>query len=139
MRLNKYHRRSTTSFMNMTPMIDIVFLLIIFYISVYQITRVSEERLQLSPQVGAEEKEKVVLTINVLEDGEIKIQGNPYTVAETILMVGQRMAGPAGEPNLVSITIRADKRGSSAVVNELVRQFSQLGITQVRIAVETER
>lgn len=139
MRLNKYHRRSTTSFMNMTPMIDIVFLLIIFYISVYQITRVSEERLQLSQQVGAEDKEQVVLTINVLQDGEIRIQGNTYTVADTVLMVGQRLADQGNQSNLVSITIRADKRANSRTINELTRQFSQLGITQIRVAVETSR
>lgn len=137
MKLNRRHKRVTVSFMNMTPMIDIVFLLIIFYISVYQITRVSEERLQLSKQVGTEEKEQSRVTINVLEDGSIRIRGEDFTLADTVLMVGQELATLNNESNLLTIMIRADRRGDSYTVNELVRQFSQLGITQVRIAVET--
>lgn len=123
--------------MNMTPMIDIVFLLIIFYISVYQITRVSEERLELSQQVGSEEKEQTTVTVNVLDDGEIRIQGDAYSVADTVLMVGNELAKLDGNTAALTVMIRADRRGQSRTVNELVRQFSQLGITQVRIAVET--
>ena len=123
--------------MNMTPMIDIVFLLIIFYISVYQITRVSEERLQLSKQTGTEDKEQTRITINILEDGAIRIQGDDVSLAETVLLVGEELAELNNETSLLTIMIRADRRGDSFTVNELVRQFSQLGITQIRIAVES--
>lgn len=120
-------------------MIDIVFLLIIFYISVYQITRVSEERLQLPQHEGIEEKEQTTVTINILDDGSIKIQGKEYSTPETVLLVGERLAEVDNEPSMVTVLIRADRRGTSRTVNELVRQFSELGITQVRIATETGR
>ena len=42
--------------MNMTPMIDIVFLLIIFFMTVNQVTEVSKERLSLPQVKGGEDQ-----------------------------------------------------------------------------------
>ena len=69
MRLTK-RRRTTSARINMTPMIDIVFLLIIFFMTVSQVTEVNREQLSLPKQPGAEDQKPAILTANFRADGE---------------------------------------------------------------------
>ncbi len=121
----------------MTPMIDIVFLLIIFFMTVSQITRVNEERLELPKLRGAEDQSPTSLTINVTKEGVIKISGSERTVAETVFIVGTELEKVGGLATRLQVLIRGDRLGQSATVNELCNQMSQLGITNVRFGVET--
>ena len=61
MRLSR-RRRSTTARMNMTPMIDVVFLLNIFFITVAQVSEVNNVRLELPRQQGSDDQKPSVLT-----------------------------------------------------------------------------
>ena len=56
MRLSK-RRRSTKAAMNMTPMIDVAFLLMIFFMTVSQVSKLNREQLELPRQQGTEEQE----------------------------------------------------------------------------------
>ena len=69
--------------MNMTPMIDIVFLLIIFFMTVSQITQTLDEPIDLA-QVGPDGKplETATLTINLDISGQLIVAGNQYTTSE---------------------------------------------------------
>ena len=51
MRLSK-HRRAGVPLMNMTPMIDVVFLLLIFFMTVSQVSQINRERLRLPKEKG---------------------------------------------------------------------------------------
>ena len=42
--------------LNLTPMIDVVFLLLIFFMTVSQVSKINKERLDLPQQQGAEEQ-----------------------------------------------------------------------------------
>ena len=91
MRLSK-RRRSNRPEMNITPMIDIVFLLLIFFITVTQVSEANKERIDLPKQEGSEEQDPSVLTINVMEDGELRLAGNPISVAGVVSVVDQELA-----------------------------------------------
>jgi hypothetical protein len=68
--------------MQLAPMIDIVFLLLIFFIVTWQFTR-SETELDVSvptAEEGAElSRPKGEIIINVLPDGAIRVEGSPST------------------------------------------------------------
>ena len=74
MRLPQQHRRREVGF-NMTPMIDIVFLLLIFFMTVTQASRIKEEQLELPQQEGSRDKETSSLTINIRQDGQLVMLG----------------------------------------------------------------
>ena len=66
---------------NMTPMIDIVFQLIIFFMLVMDMTKAKLENLVLpyaSKAIKEEFGDPKLLLMNVMEDGTIKIQGRVY-------------------------------------------------------------
>ena len=69
MRLNKSAKRQSLK-PNMTPMIDVTFLLLIFFISVNQITEANNEPVELPKLQGSNDLQPSVLTVNVMEDGQ---------------------------------------------------------------------
>ena len=72
MKLSKHRPHNPIAF-NMTPMIDIVFLLIIFFMTVSQITRVADYPLAL-PRVSQGDSSSITatVTINLNREGEIR-------------------------------------------------------------------
>lgn len=135
MRLTK-RRRNTRPEMDMTPMIDIVFLLIIFFMTVTQVSKLNKEQLELPKLKGTEDQKPSVLTVNVIETGEIRVSGRTLSSSEFVSMVNRELRRVGDDPNLLGIVIRADQRGASAGVNEVVTALNNLQIKRVRIAVE---
>jgi biopolymer transport protein ExbD len=135
MRLTKQRRR-TTADMNMTPMIDIVFLLIIFFMTVTQVSEINKEQLPLPQQAGSEDQKPVTITINVNQAGDVIVSGTTITTAHLLTIVSQELAKVGDDPNLLTIVIRADRHGDSSTVNQIVTSLGRLQISRIRIAVE---
>lgn len=135
MRLTK-HRRNTRPEMDMTPMIDIVFLLIIFFMTVTQVSKLNKEQLELPKLKGTEDQKPSVLTVNVTETGEIRVSGRTLSSGDFVSLVNRELRRVGDDPNLLGIVIRADQRGASAGVNAIVAALNKLQIKRVRIAVE---
>jgi len=122
--------------MNMTPMIDITFLLIIFFMTVTQVSEINKEQLNLPELEGSDDQLESNITINVDQTGQVIVSGNKVTVPELIYMVGQEMKRVGNDPNQLKIVIRADERGISKTVNEIVTAMAGFQISRVRIAVQ---
>jgi biopolymer transport protein ExbD len=137
MRLSK-RRRPTRAAMDMTPMIDIVFLLLIFFMTVSQVSEINKERLELPQLKGSEDQQPTTVTVNVTEAGAIVVSGNELSMPELVALVGDQLGSVGDDPSRLTIVLRADRRGTSRAVNEVITRLSQLGVTQVRIAVEQQ-
>ncbi len=135
MRLTK-RRRNTRPEMDMTPMIDIVFLLIIFFMTVTQVSKLNKEQLELPKLKGSEDQKPSVLTINVTAGGEIVISGRTYSLSDFVSLVNRELRRVGDDPSRLSIVIRADQRSTSGGVNSVVTALTKLQVTRVRIAVE---
>jgi biopolymer transport protein ExbD len=135
MRLSK-HRSSGGIGFNMTPMIDIVFLLIIFFMTVSQITRVTDHPLPL-PRVTEGDMAPVTatVTINLSEQGEIVIGGNRLSLPNTLTAVTNQLKKVNNDPDRIRIQIRCDRNCECGNVNRLLKQLANLGFQQVRAAV----
>lgn len=120
----------------MTPMIDITFLLIIFFITVSQVSKINKERLELPKQEGSDEQKPAVVTVNVNPAGEIIVSGRTLSVAGLVGIVSDELAAVGNDPTRVNVVLRADARGNSRTVNEIVSALAKLEVTRIRIAVE---
>ena len=138
MQLTK-HRRAATSRMNMTPMIDVVFLLLIFFMTVTQVSEVNRERLELPQQKGVEDQKPAELIINVMEDGRIIVSGSTISMPRLVAILNDLLRDAGGDPMQVSVVLRADARGTSATVNEIVETLNKMQMRRVRIAVQVPR
>jgi biopolymer transport protein ExbD len=135
MKLTK-RRRETRPEMDMTPMIDIVFLLIIFFMTVTQVSKLNKEQLELPKLKGSEDQKPSVLTVNVTQDEEIVISGRKLSLDDLIALLNRELRRVGDNPQMLSIVIRADQRGRSGGVSGVVRVLKRLSILKVRIAVE---
>jgi biopolymer transport protein ExbD len=123
--------------MNMTPMIDVTFLLLIFFMTVNQVSVVNKEQLELPQQRGSQDQSEATLTINVDELGKLFITGEQRTLPEVISLVSDDLQAHGGDPTRINVVVRADRRGTCRGVNQIVSALDKLRIHKVNIAVET--
>ncbi len=136
MRLTK-RRRSTRPNMDMTPMIDIVFLLIIFFMTVTQVSKINMEQLELARQKGSQDQQKANITINVTAEGEYRVTGNQVSLAQIVSLVSQELSALGGDASRLKVTVRTDQRSISRHTNEVMKALSRIGVLRVNNAVES--
>lgn len=128
-------RRSAIAF-NMTPMIDISFLLIIFFIVSSHLAQ-QEVQLELdlpNAASGAEAAEDVErrLVVNLLPDGSIMAAGRAVRLPELAELIGdeRRRAGPD-----VEVRIRGDRTAPYRQVAPILVACTKAGVWRVTFAV----
>jgi biopolymer transport protein ExbD len=120
----------------MTPMIDIVFLLIIFFMTVSQITRTIDHPLPLPRVVdGDADLVNSSVTINIDAEGNIIIGSKQLSLINTISVIKTRLKKAGDDPTRVKIQIRCDRNCPSKYVSSLLTKLSNLGFNNVRSAV----
>ncbi|MAV37867.1 MAG: hypothetical protein CMJ59_20710 [Planctomycetaceae bacterium] len=125
--------------MNMTPMIDIVFLLLIFFMTVTQVSRVKEERLELPQQAGTRDKESSSLTVNIRQDGQLVMLGRVLQLDRLLGLVSEELARLGDDPRRLNIELRVDQRSESRAANEVAKALEQINVKRVSFAVEVPR
>jgi biopolymer transport protein ExbD len=124
---------------NMTPMIDVTFLLLIFFMTVIQVSNVNKEHLELPPLAGSQDQSEGSLTINIDAAGQIVVSANPVNLGELASLVAAEVAKVAGDTSRLTVVLRADQRGSCRALNDVVALLVKLDVHRVRIAVESPR
>jgi biopolymer transport protein ExbD len=119
-----------------TPMIDVVFLLIVFFMTAAQFAREQRAPMALPREAGeVDQDESAGLVINLMDDQRIVVQDETVAgerldeIVLAHLEAGRRGGGAA-------VTIRADRRGSTSALNALVRRLEELGVTGVQVGTE---
>ena len=120
---------------NMTPMIDVVFQLIIFFLVSSHLAK-QEVHLKLplpEAQSGVTDKpsEKPRLTVNVLADGTLLFGGRQVTADELRSQLAQRQAEKGDE---VEVRIRGDRSAVYKHVSPVLRSCAEAGIWNVKFA-----
>lgn len=122
---------------NITPMIDVVFNLIIFFLvaSHYARSEATVE-LELPKATGGEaelESSGRRLTITLPVDGSIYLGGEPSSLAE----IASRLQGSAASHGRgeVEVRVRTDRRVPFSRIAPLLQECSRVGIQRLRFAV----
>ena len=135
MRLRKSHRPVTCE-LAVAPMIDVVFLLIIFFMTVSQMTRVGGEPVQLPEAQSHELDEEMptgIIVITVQRTGQISVDGESHTLTTLGQLLSTATRGKP--PNGVPVLIRADEYSLWDQVGQVMRICSANRLTKVRVAV----
>lgn len=121
--------------LNMTSMIDIVFLLIIFFMIVSQISETNKEQIEL-PQLSAElEQQPAKMTVNINADSDLVVSGELIGINQLQALISQELAAVDGNTNRLFVTLRVDRNAMSDRANEVMRILNGAGIPGVRVAV----
>lgn len=128
-------RSPVRSKLNVAPMIDVVFLLIIFFMTVSQATQVNVESLDLPQATQGESNQQLAsqFIINLRSDGSLYVDQTLITL-DTLrnrLHDEAQHRTPAG----LSVLIRSDKSSAWHVVSPIMRICTDIGIHRVKVAV----
>jgi len=119
----------------MTPMIDIVFQMIIFFVTTVQLEKeaVNEDiRLAMAPHgPQVEEKDPLTVTIDVDSRGQISIARQPLNVS-TLRAILKKTVAQYGQ--IVPVVIRGDIETRHADIKRVMDACTQAGIWKIRFA-----
>lgn len=122
----------------MTPMIDMVFLLIIFFLTATTFTQKEREQDVLLPSTsGVGSLSKALsrnLIINVKKDGGIFVAGTKYAEDDLLLIISNQNAQLN---NGLKVKIRADKRTRYGNVARVLAIVEKAGVS--RLYVDTKQ
>ena len=139
MRIPDNNQRSSLVF-NMTPMIDVVFLLIIFFLVSSHLAR-QEVHMQLDlPAAGNSQElldvEQPSLVVNVTTSRKLLVRGHALTPSELETQLKQAVLKDGQD---LEVRIRSDQQVPYEVVEPIMLSCARAGIWNVTFAVFREK
>lgn len=132
MPLKTHHDEQPT--LNLTPMIDVVFLLIIFFMVGTKFTEL-ERKIGLQvpevSQAGALTAAPEKKVVNVYQDGHLALDQEPVTLDE----LTARLAEARSHYQDLGVLIRGDGQGTFQRVAEVLGACKQAGVAELGISV----
>lgn len=120
------------SHINVTPLVDVVFNLVLFFVITYNVTADPGIRIQLPQSSTAQIQQEEVITIHVSRDGQIFIEDMSVSLSE-ISSVLQARAGSGGG---AMVKIRADQESSVGLLVQIVDAVRIGGFSSFSILTE---
>ena len=121
----------------MAPLIDVVFLLLIFFITVTTFDKTERVDVRLAYAKTAEKYEKGedTLVVNVTERGDILVGEHLFLTKRALQDYMQRLVEEFGVG--WKVAIRADRDARSKEVNNVYRAAANVGLTRISLITET--
>lgn len=123
---------NTVRRISLTPLIDIVFILLIFFVLETSFLQIRELGLNLSVSRSAGEVSSRPIDLQLMEDGRIWIQGRSLTV-ETLSGFLEQQQERQQLSDDTSVFISASDEVSLQLIVSVMDQLQQKGISRIRI------
>ena len=134
--MNFVRRRTDPLEVNLTPLIDVVFLLLIFFMVSTSFKLETQIDLELPTADGQSEPTKDVMVVSVSSRGEYAINDAVVlSQGSAALTIAIRSAIETREPE--QVVLRADARASHQNVVTLLDILTKAGITRVQIKTQS--
>ena len=141
MRLPVRHSARQALQFNVTPLIDIVFLLIIFFLVASHFVRTENATAVELPSASTSASEDDLahrLTITILSDGTWSLAGES-TDKETVLQrIAELKSAASAESRMPEVRIRADKSGRYQPIKEILKYCAEHNIQAFQFAVSVD-
>ncbi|MCX7013454.1 MAG: biopolymer transporter ExbD [Candidatus Sumerlaeota bacterium] len=122
---------------NLTPLLDMIFNLIFFFILATSINELASLDIKLPkadvPQIA--DSEKRALTVAITQDGRIVFQGETLT-RETLT---ERIRDAAAQGNVAGVVIRGDRDSRLQASIDAMMACRDAGVTQVQMDMDRSR
>ncbi|MDY7107749.1 MAG: biopolymer transporter ExbD [Planctomycetota bacterium] len=139
MRLGKRGQGERVRAIEITPMIDVVFLLIIFFMTTARFALETRADLELPREKGEQQEtaEEAGIIINIDADGAIIVDGRRVSLDGLERIVTAEVARlPGRNAERLKLLIRADRGGNTRRLNEIVARLRATGVGAARLATQ---
>ncbi len=145
-KLKSVRRFSTFSGrINLVPMIDIIFQLLVFFMVASHLATVEREPVKLPQPVHSQARDKPLknrLVINLLGDGTgriRKIKANADLVRDLPSLMDMLLHyGPRLQASQGTVVIRADKNMQFAEIEKVLQAVANAGVSSIHVAAEQD-
>lgn len=142
MRFSKSSQRERLLPVDFTSMVDIVFLLIIFFMTAAQFARATRAEVELPVEQGEKEKQpdEAGLIINITKTGEIIVGNETFDLGGLRALVEREIRSTHfGNAQSLKLMIRADRECDSGRLNKIVEMLRAQNVSSTRVATEVPR
>lgn len=133
-RYSRYRRNKTVD-INMAPLIDMVFILLIFFLVTTSFVRESGVNVERPRAKSAVTKEKVNLIIGITKEGMIYMENHPVDIRS----IRARMERFLAETPDGSVIIVADKESRTGTVIQVLDECRLAGVKNISVAARKDR
>ena len=117
---------------NLTPMLDVTFIMLIFFIVTASFVKESGIDVNRPPAATAEKKERGNILVAITETGQVWIDKRPIDVRAVRANIERLHAeNPQG-----SVVIQADKKATTEMLVQVMDAARQAGVDNVSIAAQ---
>jgi biopolymer transport protein ExbD len=122
---------------DLTPLIDVVLLLIIFFMLTAQFARMQLSAMDLPREKGLEAPKAgpAAVIIDLRRDGSMALMNNPMDMASIVREV-QAEVGKAGPA--LDLTVRAERTCPALYLNQLADALAAIGVRNWKLATSGE-
>ena len=142
MRLPTQFRQRTPLRFNMTPLIDVVFLLIIFFLVASHFVRSEQAEPVELPLAGSgqidTDNSPYRLTVTISKDGSFFISGEPQAEATIFQRIEELKKTASAAKVAPEVRIRPDRFGQHGPLRRLYEHCAKHNIRRVQFAVSAE-
>ena len=141
MKLQRDHRERSL-LVDITPMVDVVFLLIVFFLTTAQFARMTRADVDLPVEQGegSTKAEEPGIVINIVADGSIVIDDESMTLEGLKRIVQDEITMQyQGQPTKMKLMLRADRNLPARRINEVIGMLQEMGVGIGRFATEVPR
>ncbi|MGM0831558.1 ExbD/TolR family protein [Vreelandella alkaliphila] len=113
---------------NLTPMLDVVFIMLIFFIVTTSFIKESGVEIDRPEAAAASPRPDAQVLIAVTPEGAVWVDGKPVDVHR----IGQQVAGMLSGDG--SVVIQADRESTTGLLIEVMDRLKQAGVDQIAVA-----
>ncbi|MCC6283855.1 MAG: biopolymer transporter ExbD [Phycisphaerales bacterium] len=133
--MNLTRPRSNVRAMDLTPMIDVVLQLLIFFMFTSQFAQLTRTSVNLPEQAGDKDggRSAPTITIDIGAEGRMLIESRMVEMAEVERIVRAEIDHAGGDAARVTVLLRSDRDLPALFVNGLALRLSALGVRGWRL------
>lgn len=130
--------RSHIPLIDLTPMVDVVFLLIVFFLTTSSLVEQSRTAVELAREPGEDLPTPPTppLLINITAGGSFVVETDEFTLESLLVKVTQEETESRKRGQTLEVTVRADRRAPMEPVNRLATALAERGIRSWRLATQ---
>lgn len=130
--MRKFSKPQDEAEINMTPMLDIVFIMLIFFIVTAVFVKEAGVEVNKPEAVTAKEQKRVSILIAITANNEIHLNRKEVDIKSVRSIVEKlHSENPKG-----TVSIQADKKAKAGVTLEVMKAVRAAGVPQVSISAE---
>ena len=138
MRLRPAETRERIPTLDLISMVDLVFLLIIFFLTTSTFIEKNKAKvtLPLEPGESFQEIRRSSLIVNISQNGSMIVSGEFQSLDQVVQRVQKEIAQLGGDPARIDLVVRADRAAPVTALNDLARSLIALDVRAWKLATE---